>query len=302
MRTGGNRKKAGHCIGGQERTRPCTGVHLQNRESSAATVESKSPRGESGDPLHLRDSSLIIMNIIPYKEMIALDVVSLSDILFDIESIIPQLMETYGILVYAIVFAVIFCETGLVFAPFLPGDSLLFLLGFFAAGGGLNVWVLLVLIAIAAIGGDSLNYWIGHYFGDRLIHGKRCLVDRRHVEVTRQYFRKYGKKTIILARFVPYIRSFAPFIAGIVKMDYPSFLSNNVVGGLLWVTGFISLGYLVASLPFFSKNQEMFLWAILAISIGICLLMLYNFAKTVKECEIAPESLIEDISRELGKE
>ena len=231
--------------------------------------------------------------------MISPDLLSLSAILLNIEKVIPQLMETYGILIYAILFAIIFCETGLVFAPFLPGDSLLFLVGFFAAGGGLNVWILLVLITIAAIAGDSLNYWIGNYFGDRLIHKKRCLVDRRHVEVTRQYFHKYGKKTIILARFVPYIRSFAPFIAGIVKMEYPAFLSNNIIGGIVWVTGFVSLGYFVASLPLFSENQDLFLWAILIISIGICLLMMYNFRKTVRECEIPSDALIEDLSREL---
>ncbi|MFA5002288.1 MAG: VTT domain-containing protein [Methanolinea sp.] len=234
--------------------------------------------------------------------MISPDLLSLSAILLNIENVIPQLMETYGILIYAILFAIIFCETGLVFAPFLPGDSLLFLVGFFAAGGGLNIGILLILHSIAAISGDSLNYWIGNIFGDRLIHGKRCLVDRRHVEVTRQYFHKYGKKTIILARFVPYIRSFAPFITGIVKMDYPVFLSNNIIGGILWVTGFISLGYLVASLPLFSENQDLFLWAILIISIGICLLMMYNFRKTIKECQVPPDALTDDLSKELRQE
>jgi membrane-associated protein len=232
--------------------------------------------------------------------MISPELFSLSTILLDTGKALPQLMETYGIFVYAILFAIIFCETGLVFAPFFPGDSLLFLVGFFAAGGGLNVWILLVLLTIAAIAGDSLNYWIGNYFGDRLIHGKRCLVDRHHVEVTRQYFHKYGKKTIILARFVPYIRSFAPFIAGIVKMNYPAFLCNNVIGGILWVTSFVFLGYTVASLPLFSDNQELFLWTILVASIGICLLMLVNFRKTMKECKIPPDELIEDVTREFA--
>jgi len=231
--------------------------------------------------------------------MIPADLFSLSDILFNIENILPELMEVYGVLIYVILFAIIFCETGLVFVPFLPGDTLLFLLGFFAAGGNLNMWVLFVLISIAAITGDSLNYWIGNFFGDKLIHGKRCLVDRRHVEVTRQYFIKYGKKTIILARFVPYIRSFAPFVAGIVKMDYLAFLTNNIIGGILWVISFISLGYCVASLPLFTRNQDFFLWAILLISVGICLLMIYNFTKTIKECEIPPDTLVEDLSRDL---
>jgi membrane-associated protein len=216
--------------------------------------------------------------------MVSPDILSLSNILLDIQGAIPALMETYGIWIYGILFAIIFCETGLVFTPFLPGDSLLFLMGFLAAGGGLNVVLIIVILAAAAILGDSVNYRIGTYFGERLLNREKCLVDRRHVEMTRQYFRRYGKKTIVLARFIPGIRSFAPFVAGIVKMDYPVFLTFNVTGGILWVCAFVLFGYLVGSLPIFSKSQDLFLWSILAISIGIFLFMMYQFRKNMKEC------------------
>ncbi len=218
--------------------------------------------------------------------MIPPDLVSISQILGNIQDMIPQLMETYGAWIYAILFLIIFCETGLVFAPFLPGDSLLFLTGFLAAGGGINIAFVIVVLSAAAIIGDSVNYRIGTYFGDRLIHSKRCLVDRRHVAMTQEYYRKYGKNTIIMARFIPGIRSFAPFVAGIIRMDYPEFLTYNAFGGIAWVSGFVMFGYLVASLPVFSENQDFFLWAILAISIGMFFFMVYNFRKSMKECEI----------------
>ena len=217
--------------------------------------------------------------------MVPPDILSLSNLLLNIQGAIPSLMETYGIWIYAILFAIIFCETGLVFAPFLPGDSLLFLMGFLAAGGGLNVAILIVLLSIAAIVGDSVNYWIGTIFGDKLLHREKAPVDKRHVDMTRQYYTKYGKKTIILARFIPGIRSIAPFVAGIVKMDYPVFLTYNVTGGILWVTCFVLFGYVVASLPIFSVHQDLFLWAILGISIAIFLIMMYQFRKNLKECE-----------------
>jgi membrane-associated protein len=227
--------------------------------------------------------------------MVPPDILSLSNILLDIQGAIPALMETYGVWIYGILFAIIFCETGLVFAPFLPGDSLLFLMGFLAAGGGLNIGFIIIVLALAAILGDSVNYRIGTYFGHRLLNREKCLVDRRHVEMTRQYYRKYGKKTIVIARFIPGIRSFAPFVAGIVKMDYPVFLTFNVTGGLLWVTGFVLFGYLVGSLPVFAESQDLFLWAILGISIGIFLFMMYQFRKNVKECAV-PEEVEEEIA------
>ncbi len=231
-----------------------------------------------------------------YMTMVPADLLSLSKILLDVQNAIPGLMEIYGVWIYGILFAIIFCETGLVFAPFLPGDSLLFLMGFLAAGGGLNVYVLIVLLSLAAVFGDSLNYWIGSYFGGRILNREKSFVDKRHIEMTRQYYKKYGKKTIALARFVPGIRSFAPFVAGIVKMDYPSFLTYNVIGGVSWVVCFVVLGYVVASLPFFAKSQNLFLWAILGISIAIFGIMLLNFRKNMKECELTPEEVKEELT------
>jgi len=215
--------------------------------------------------------------------MVLPDLLSLSNILLHIQDLIPALMETYGIWIYGILFAVIFCETGLVFTPFLPGDSLLFLMGFLAAGGGLNVVVIIVVLAAAAILGDSVNYKIGSYFGDRLLNREKSLVDKRHVEMTRLYYRRYGKSTIIIARFIPGIRSFAPFVAGIIKMDYPVFLLYNVTGAILWVSGFVLFGYVIASLPIFKGSQDLFLWSILIISIGMFLFMIYNFRKNIKD-------------------
>jgi len=217
--------------------------------------------------------------------MVLPDLLSLSNILLDIQSAIPALMETYGIWIYGILFAVIFCETGLVFTPFLPGDSLIFLMGFLAAGGGLNVVVIIIVVAVAAILGDSVNYQIGTYFGNRILNREKSLIDKRHVDMTRLYYRRYGKSTIILARFIPGIRSFAPFVAGIIKMDYPVFFLYNVTGGILWAFGFVLFGYVVASLPVFKGSQDLFLWAILIISIGMFLFMIYNFRKNIKDIE-----------------
>ncbi|MDD1638970.1 MAG: VTT domain-containing protein [Methanomicrobiales archaeon] len=228
--------------------------------------------------------------------------ITLPNILLNIQDMMPQLMETYGIWIYAILFAIIFCETGLVFTPFLPGDSLLFLAGFLAAGGGLSVLGIIVILSVAAILGDSVNYRIGTSFGNWLIHRERCLVDRKHIAMTRQYYKKYGKKTIIVARFIPGIRAFAPFVAGIVKMRYPVFLSYNVIGGILWVTSFVLFGYVIASLPVFREQQHLFLWAILVISIGIFLVMMWNFRKEMKECELTPDEMLRDMAAEMESE
>lgn len=227
--------------------------------------------------------------------MVPPDLLSLSNILLHIQDLIPGLMETYGIWIYGILFAIIFCETGLVFTPFLPGDSLLFLMGFLAAGGGLNVVAIIVILSAAAIIGDSVNYKIGTVFGSRLLNREKSLVDKRHVEMTRLYYRRYGKSTIILARFIPGIRSFAPFVAGIIKMDYPIFLVYNITGGILWVTSFVLFGYLIASLPVFAGSQDLFLWAILIISIGMFFFMIYNFRKNIKECAECPEEPVDEL-------
>lgn len=176
-------------------------------------------------------------------------------------------VEQYAGWTYLLLFIIIFCETGLVFTPFLPGDSLLFAAGAIAALGSLNLWVLLVLLITAAILGDTVNYWIGHWFGEKLFDGRFRMLKREHLDRTHKFYAKYGGKTIILARFVPIVRTFAPFVAGMGAMDYRHFLTYNVIGGVSWVVLFTVLGYLFGNLPFVARNFEIVVVAIVLLSV-----------------------------------
>lgn len=178
-------------------------------------------------------------------------------------------IEACGAWTYVILFAIIFCETGLVVTPFLPGDSLLFAAGTFAAlaPDSLNVWVLVVLLTIAAILGDTVNYWIGARIGPAAFSGRLWFLKQSHLDRTREFYEKHGGKTIILARFVPIIRTFAPFVAGVGAMNYRRFLVYNVVGGVIWVVLFTFMGYLFGNLPFVQKNYELVLVAIILLSV-----------------------------------
>src|SRR3989344_536942 len=149
---------------------------------------------------------------------------------------LASIIQSYGNFVYVLLFFIIFMETGFVLAPFLPGDSLLFISGTFAAVGSLNVYVLFLILSIAAILGDTVNYWIGNYFGERVF---RRFIRQEYLERTKSFFNHYGKKTILLARFIPIIRTFAPFLAGIGKMNYFTFLTYNTIGGIVWVAIFV---------------------------------------------------------------
>jgi len=160
-------------------------------------------------------------------------------------------IQSYGSLVYALLFLIIFIETGVVLAPFLPGDSLLFISGAFASSGSLNLWYLFILLSIAAILGDTVNYWIGHYFGEKVF---KRFINPEHMEKTKNFFKNHGKKTIIIARFVPIIRTFAPFVAGIGKMHYSTFLIYNLIGGITWVGIFVFAGYFFGNIPFIQEN------------------------------------------------
>src|SRR3990167_8603089 len=158
------------------------------------------------------------------------------DFILHIDTHLGEIISAYGFITYTIMFVIIFIETGLVFTPFLPGDSLLFTAGAFAALGQLNIWLMFALLSVAAILGDTANYWMGHYLGPRVFKWKKSrFFNPEHLHRTHAFYEKYGGKTIILARFVPIVRTFAPFVAGIGAMTYPKFILYNVVGGVAWV-------------------------------------------------------------------
>ena len=190
-----------------------------------------------------------------------------TDVALHIDVYLGALIQQYGILIYGIVFLVIFCETGLVFIPFLPGDSLLFAVGGFAALGALNVWVLIILIWLAAALGDSFNYFIGSRIGEQVYRRNYKFIKREYIDRTHLFFEKYGGKAIVLARFAPILRTFTPFVAGVGKMNYPRFLLYNVTGGLMWVTVCILCGYFFGNLPFVKQNFSIFILAIILVSL-----------------------------------
>jgi membrane-associated protein len=191
----------------------------------------------------------------------------LIDFILHIDVHLGQLIQTYGVITYAILFVIIFIETGLVVMPFLPGDSLLFAAGAFAALGALNIFSLLILLIGAAFLGDTANYWIGHFFGEQLIANPRIPINKEHIEKTQKFFDKHGGKTIILARFVPIVRTFAPFVAGIGKMSYRHFISYNIIGGVLWVMLFTLAGFFFGNIPSVKHNFTLVIMGIILISV-----------------------------------
>ncbi len=202
---------------------------------------------------------------------------SLLDFILHIDNYLFDLIQDYGTWVYGILFLIVFVETGLVFMPLLPGDSLLFAAGSFCAGvqidnelAQLNLFVVLSLLIIAAILGDALNFWIGQKYGRKLAQlkiGKYPLLKEKHLQQTQDFFEKHGSKTIIIARFVPIVRTFAPFTAGVANMRYSTFLKFNVIGGVSWVLGLTLTGYFFGNLDFVRKNFETVIFGIIGLSL-----------------------------------
>ena len=190
------------------------------------------------------------------------------DFILHIDQHLTELAAQYGAWIYGILFLIIFCETGLVVMPLLPGDSLLFAAGSIAAIGKMNIHLMVVLLIIAAILGDAVNFVIGKYFGEKLFSNPNSKIFKQsHLQKTQQFYAKHGGKTIILARFIPIVRTFAPFVAGMGHMSYHHFLAYNVIGGVLWVTLFSYLGYFFGNLPIVKDNLSLVLVAIIVLSI-----------------------------------
>jgi membrane-associated protein len=192
----------------------------------------------------------------------------LIDLFLHLDKHLNDVISQYGGWTYLILFLIVFCETGLVVTPILPGDSLLFAAGTFAALGSLNVFWVFVLLSIAAIAGDTINYWVGYWIGPKIFHRENVrFLNKKHLERTHAFYEKYGGKTIVLARFVPIVRTFAPFVAGIGKMSYWRFISYNVFGGIAWVAICVFSGYYFGNLEIVKNNFSLVILAILVISV-----------------------------------
>jgi membrane-associated protein len=194
-------------------------------------------------------------------------ITTLIDFILHLDRYLGEIIQNYGTWTYLILFFVIFMETGFVVTPFLPGDSLIFAAGAFAGLGYLHVGILFAVLALAAIAGDTANYWIGHYIGPRAFSGSVRFLKKEYLDRTHVFYEKHGGKTIIIARFIPIIRTFAPFVAGVGAMTYPKFIAYNVIGGLAWVALFTFGGYFFGNLPVVQENFTFVLLAIIIISV-----------------------------------
>jgi membrane-associated protein len=193
---------------------------------------------------------------------------TLVDIVLHLDQHLIWLVQNYGNWVYLILFLIVFCETGLVVMPFLPGDSLLFVAGAIAASGAMEVQWLAALLMLAAFCGDNTNYWIGRYFGPRIFsRAESRLLNRAHLEKTHRFYEKHGGKTIIFARFLPIVRTFAPFVAGVGRMAYPRFVAYSAFGGVFWISFFVFGGYFFGNVPVVKNNLTFFILGIVVVSV-----------------------------------
>ena len=194
-------------------------------------------------------------------------ILKLFDIFLHLDDYLGAIIQDYGTLAYLLLFIVIFMETGLVVTPFLPGDSLIFAAGTFAGMGSLNPFIIFGLLGYADVLGETVNYWIRHYIGPRAFSGSVRFLKKEYLDRTHAFYEKHGGKTIILARFIPIIRTFAPFVAGVGAMTYGKFISYNIIGGLLWVAIFTFMGYFFGNLPVVQENFSLVIIAIILISV-----------------------------------
>ena len=208
------------------------------------------------------------------------------DLIIHFDKYLPGIIDTYGLWTYLILFVIIFCETGLVVMPYLPGDSLLFVAGALAGSGYLNLEILLISLFAAAVIGDSVNYWIGNTAGVKVLEKNYSLVRHEHLEKTKEYFTRYGGVTIVIARFIPFIRTFAPFLAGVGKMRYRWFITYNVIGAALWILGFTLAGYFFGSIPIVQQNFNYIIYAIIALSLFAVVSIVVGVFRTVRICSV----------------
>ena len=199
------------------------------------------------------------------------------DFILNIDKYLSIIIKNHGILTYLFLFLIIFLETGFVIAPFLPGDSLLFVAGAFAAQGSLNILLLFIIFALASILGDTVNYWVGKYFGEKVFHK---YIRQDYLEKTKTFYEKHGAKTIVLARFMPFIRTFAPFVAGVGKMKYSTFLFYNILGGIAWVGLFVFGGYFFGNIPIVKDNLTLVIILIISSSL---IPLVYEYIKSRKK-------------------
>lgn len=197
-----------------------------------------------------------------------MDLMQFLDMILHVDKMLGTVIAQYGTLVYAVLFAIVFCETAFVIFPFLPGDSLLFIAGAFSATGAMNPWILIILLVIASISGNTVNYWIGSLIGHKVMERDHKWIDKNALRKTHEFYEKHGGKTVVLARFIPIVRTFAPFVAGFSDMTHRTFQFFNVAGALLWILSLVLSGYFFGNIPFVRDHLN----AIVLVGVGAAII------------------------------